>query len=320
MLNKTLIDKLNTRLLNKVFKFNGDFTTDGIPVSFDYKLELGNYRDMIRVGEITPYLEVNVTIVNFSNENAKIILTKFTNDNINDVFKHFNYLSHQLIQNIQNFLSLIDENVNVIIKNITLALPENETLTESRMDRNAIRTIVRDIVSILKQNKKGDFYLPEDISDDKHIYTFINYPVELQVELTIEHSKKIDGYVMNANYSTDDDTIEVLIRYNPNTLNSQLYNIIGELNEIIAHEMEHGLQQYYNEFDLSIKPPKHPFRYYTQESELQAQVAGFKRLAKLRKLPFEDVVREWFNTHQDIHKLKQSEQELVIDKILNYTR
>ncbi len=321
MLEKDFIDRLNTKLSNKVFKYTGELVNN-LNVSFGYKLTLDEYVDMVSVGEIVPFLKVSVTIVKFFDERSekifKLILKDFKD--INVMIESFFSFYYNFRSSIMSFLKNIDEDIRVKINNITLVLPENETLTESRMDRNAIRTIIRDIVTILKQNKKGNFYLPEDISDDRHVYSFINYPVELQIELTIEHSKKIDGFILNADYSTEDDTIEILIRYNPNTLNSQLYNIIGELNEIVAHEMEHGLQQYYNEFNLSVKAPKNPLKYYTQEFEIPAQVVGFKRLAKLRKLPFEDVVRDWFKTHQDIHKLKQSEQEIVIDKILNYKR
>ena len=40
------------------------------------------------------------------------------------------------------------------------------------------------------------------------------------------------------------------------------------------------------------------------------------RLAKLRKLPFNGVVSEWFDTHRDIHGLTENEQEIVINEIL----
>lgn len=48
---------------------------------------------------------------------------------------------------------------------------------------------------------------------------------------------------------------------------------------------------------------KDPVICYTQPKELDAQIYGFKRLSKLTKTPLMDVIRNWFETHRDIHQL-----------------
>ena len=40
-------------------------------------------------------------------------------------------------------------------------------LLEDNKQRNEIRTIVRDIVQVFKDNDDGEFYLPEDLDDEK---------------------------------------------------------------------------------------------------------------------------------------------------------
>ena len=90
-----------------------------------------------------------------------------------------------------------------------------------------------------------------------------------------------------------------------------LYSAIGELNDIVAHELEHGFQ-YVTEGKVYQEPPSDSLGYYTQPDEIKAQRVGLRRLAKLRKLPFNDVVRDWYETHKDIHKLTEDEMEKVM--------
>ena len=110
--------------------------------------------------------------------------------------------------------------------------------------------------------------------------------------------------------------VEIDIKFNPKTLRKNIYNIIGELNDIVAHELEHGFQ-YVNEGKVYQDPPSESLGYYTQPDEIRAQRVGLRRLAKLRKLPFNNIVSEWFDTHRDIHGLTENEQEIVINEILD---
>jgi hypothetical protein len=88
------------------------------------------------------------------------------------------------------------------------------------------------------------------------------------------------------------------------------------LNDIVAHELEHGFQ-YIMEGKTYKTPPSDSFGYYTQLHEVQAQRVGFRRVAKLRKLPFNDVVKDWFEDHKDIHGLNENEVDKVIQIIIN---
>ena len=184
------------------------------------------------------------------------------------------------------------------------------------IDRLAVRTVVKDIVSIIKQNEEGEFYLPEDINDEPE-YTLTRKNITFSVELTLRFNDIIGGFGVNGAYSRDEDVIEMVIEYNPNTINHQLYDLIGEINEVLTHEMVHLKQSYRGELDYEDVEGSN-LEYYTRNHEIPAQYYGFKRLSKLRKLPLEDVVREWFDTHKKTHMLNPEEVEIVIEKILNY--
>jgi hypothetical protein len=99
-----------------------------------------------------------------------------------------------------------------------------------------------------------------------------------------------------------------------------MYDIIGELNILVTHELEHGLQGYYDEFDLDVEEPKKSKKYYVQPHEIPAQIQGFRRLAKLKNIPFEDVVRDWFDNNKTFHQLKPKQLEKVIQKLLDFNK
>jgi hypothetical protein len=60
--------------------------------------------------------------------------------------------------------------------------------------------------------------------------------------------------------------------------------------------------------------------YYSQPHEIDAQVEGFKRMKKVTRRPFEELVRNWFRTHQDIHQMNPEDTKTVIDMIMTQYR
>lgn len=192
-------------------------------------------------------------------------------------------------------------------------------IVEISKRRSIIRKLVMDIVKIYKDNEEGEFYLPEDITD-QHAYIFPKLEKPLQVELTIFPDEEIENYMIDANYFDSESIIAITIVYDPEKKLNLLYRIVGELNEVIAHEIrhidQHRQKMYDIDYDEIEKIESDPLKYYTQPHELDAQVYGFKRLSKLSKKPFEQVVRNWFETHKDIHTMEKQDYDFVIDKIL----
>jgi hypothetical protein len=189
-------------------------------------------------------------------------------------------------------------------------------LFESLKINEGVRTIVRDIVKVFKTEDEGEFYLPEDISDVDSVYSFKNYV--LTVELKINSTYDVDNYKVDANYYMDDDLIEIIIDYNPNVKKRILYELIGDLNEVVRHELQHANQYYHKTHDLGGDEVEDPFEYYTQPHEIDAQVRGFKRLSKLTKQPFEVVVKNWFKKNKDIHKLSEDRVNDIIKILMDY--
>jgi hypothetical protein len=323
-----MISEKQVNLINKIasketFKYTGELI-QGVdqPADIDYKFRITGHRKMMSVGEYYDFLLLEVTITGANDPVSKLIFTPQSTDTGKAVARMFESQLYgfysRLNQEIMNYLRYFNDSeeefVRTTIDELKFDMKKPENITESRMSRVAIRTTVTDIVYKLKDGKSGEFRLPD--VDDGSEYSFINLPFGYSVDLSIEIDENMEGYEIEGDYSSEDDVIEIAILYNPKTLRRNFYNIIGKLNDMVAHELEHGFQ--YNKGErIYNDPPEDSFGYYTQPHEITAQRAGFRRVAKLRKLPYNDVVRDWFEDHKDVHGLTDDEMEKVIQIIIN---
>ena len=193
-------------------------------------------------------------------------------------------------------------------------------ILEKSEQSQLIRKIVRDIITIYKSNDDGEFYLPEDLDGEEMEYH--SPKNSISVELMLEMSDDVDDFMSTAFFVRDENIIEIKIVYNPKNKNKITYDLIGELNEIIAHELRHLYQRDTGLFDFGDEDDEEeelpPFEYYSQPEEIDAQVYGFRRMKKVTRRPFEELVRNWFKTHKEIHQLNEKEQEEIIDMILDH--
>lgn len=317
MLTEKQLNRINKLLSTRTFKFKGQIIPDlpELPrADIDYKFKIDGYRKMTSVGEEYDYALLNVVITGLNDRFSQLLFTPEDNEQGKMIARSFENRLYKFYSDLNlamtNFLRIFDGDIRTTIDSLTFDVPK--PINESRMSRLAVRTAVKDIVNILKNGKAGDFMLPNDEGDE---YQFINLPFGFSVELFIEIDNDIEKYKMNGQI-VENDVIQIIIRFNPKTLKNNFYNIIGELNEIVAHELEH-LYQYFRGEHKYKTPPNDSFKYYTQPHEVKAQRAGFRRIAKLRKLPFNDVVRDWFEDHKEIHRMNDNEVDKVIQIIIN---
>jgi hypothetical protein len=196
-----------------------------------------------------------------------------------------------------------------------------ELLSEQGRKRDVIRKVIRDIVSVFKNEEEGEFFLPEYFEDrDEMVYDFMTMGETFVIELVMEINDETPTFKVNAEIYDEDHSIKVVIQYNLENKNQILYDLIGELNEVIAHELRHIDQDIRGTYVSKSYRGKDPVKYYTQPKELDAQVFGFKRLSKLTKRPFNEVVMNWFETHRDIHQLDDKGIKTVINKLFEFER
>ena len=323
MLTEKEIDRLNGILKNKPFKYNqGVFHYDLEGENdFDFKFQLLGYKKMISVGEYYNYLKVSVTLLNFRDELSKIIFLKRGNNGefINKYFKNNMYHFNRSLSNeIRIIMKMFEPDARITIESIAVESgTEKESLKEQKMTRQPIREIVKSIVKLFKENDEGEFVLPEDLGDEEMVYAFKKIKTNFTVELVIEQNPYIKGFFVDGNLWRDDDTIEIIIEYNPEDKRKILYDLVGKVNEVLAHEIRHIIQGEKGMFDLDVPEEEDPYKYYTQPHELDALNYGFKRLSRITKKPLEVVVNDWFNTNKDIHRMNDNEVNKVVQKILD---
>jgi hypothetical protein len=170
-----------------------------------------------------------------------------------------------------------------------------------------------------KKESDGYFYLPYDIDEEADEYDFKD--IFVSVELTLEESNTVSDFLLNADFYPDEDIIVVKIVYNPEFKTKNIYNMVGELNELIAHELRHSHQKNTGLFDLDSDMDVNEekgFEYYTRPEEIDSQYYGFKRMSKITKKPFDELVKSWFKKYKDIHQMNDSETEETIRMILNH--
>ena len=187
--------------------------------------------------------------------------------------------------------------------------------------RSTIRRMVMDVVKVFKDNDEGEFYLPEYFDEDELLYEVPELNTTTNIELIININTDIRGFKINAEYYPEDDTIALIIEYNPKNKRVIMYELVGSLNETLAHELRHLTQNITGTYDLNKdEEDETPYEYYTKDEELDAQLSGFRRLAKLTKKPIKTIAKNWFDKNKDIHNLTDEEVVDVISKVLNFKR
>jgi len=90
---------------------------------------------------------------------------------------------------------------------------------------------------------------------------------------------------------------------------------------VTAHEIEHIYQNAWERPDDEIdpfenNPDERPTgkEYYKQPHEVPAELAGFRRINRLRKEPIEKTIRDWFNRNKNVHQLNDED----IDELTEY--
>lgn len=324
MLTKKEIDRLNGILKNKIFKYSKGLFDYDLPGEndFDFKFQILGYKQMISVGEYYDYLKVSVTILNFRDVLSQNIFLRIgkNGDFFNKYFKENMYFFRiNLREEIRVIMSMFEPDVRISIENIQIDdNGEKESLLEQKMTRQPVREIVKSIIKIFKSYDEGDFVLPEDLNDEEMVYDFKKINTSFSIELKIEINENIETFIVDGNYWGDDETIEIIIEYNPEVKNKILYNLIGRLNEVVSHELRHIIQKEKGMFDLDVPEEKDPYKYYTQPHELDALKYGFKRMAKISKTPLEVVIKNWLDSHREIHRLNNDEMNKLLNKIIEF--
>ena len=192
-------------------------------------------------------------------------------------------------------------------------------IVESSVTDAPVRQIVRSLVNIIKTKETGMYYLPEDLGDSDDVeYNFKNIPY-FSVEFDYTENYNIDDeYLINAVLFNEDFTISIKLIINPKFYPQSMYDIIADLNDVLAHEIEHIYQLSWErpEDEMDVYSNREHERpqgkdYYLQSHEIPAQFKGLRRINKLRKEKMSKTIRDWFKRNQSVHNLSDNDIEEI---------
>ena len=301
-----------------------------IDCNLTVKVKLTGIKPMISVGDWKDFIEYTLILEDVDDNHLKSIYgyifasVKTQDYIISNTDTKFYSITTQVNNLLRNFLIYfgVDNYVTCtrIIDKITNIDPKymTESIISEGKYGSVVRKVVKDILNVFKYQKEGEYTLPEDISadDDDMVYDFtqLNSPFTVNVEMSL--NDEIETVDVDGEYYDEEDTIVIRIESNPNLDRETLEELHFELNELVAHELQHLIQR-----DSGYKFPKRvtkkSLKYYMQPHELDAQITGFKRRAQKERKPFEEVVRTWFDRNHSKHQLNQKEMDMVINKILD---
>ena len=155
----------------------------------------------------------------------------------------------------------------------------NDMLQEDKVSRKNVRELIRDIIFKIKP----DIHAPQTLN-----YEGLDpgFGSEFDLEIVINKGVDLDEntlkpYDLEGYWDDDTNSIEIFLNVDSDANNSIFYELIGDLNDMIYHELRHK-KQYEDGYESSNRVIKKPETYYTQPHEIDAQIVGLKRKAKLQ--------------------------------------
>jgi len=228
-----------------------------------------------------------------------------------------------------------DENPNTIVEELVFQIKEHlkergkllleGIIVERNVTDAPVREIVRTLTFLIKDKKLGTTNLPEEITNGEEFeYDFKNIP-PFSIEFNLDMNVNLkDDYIISS-YTVDDGyTIIIDLIINPKSFPQSLYDIIADLNDNVAHEIEHIYQEDWKRPEEERDPyigreDERPEgkEYYMQPHEIPAELRGFKRVNKLRNEPIEKTIKDWFNRNRSVHNLEDLDIEELTDYLTN---
>lgn len=320
------INIINRYLSDRVIKvYTFPFGDHSSPLETNIKLEVTGIKNYFTMGIERPHLEYTLYILptsELSDSYFSALGNVYGNDiKITTTSKEYSEIIWVANLKLSDFVKYFgDEILSICTRVINLVKPKkiNESIIGESFLDNPTRTIVRDIITIFKKSKTGEFGLPEDLNNDEMVYDFPKIGDDFSILLELSQNENVETFEVESGFYNDeeyDNLIYVSIISNPSVGNEILQDLIGELNEVVSHELVHIRQ-----FSKGREPsdePEDSLEYYSQEHELEAQRKGFKRRSKGDRIGYEETIRDWFKKYPHKHKLNPEQIEYVIKRILS---
>ena len=205
---------------------------------------------------------------------------------------------------------------NDLIKKIKSRKSLNET--KISYDVGTLK-IVEDIIDTIEENieKQGTFvfFLPEDLPNTDYLYSVEGSEFNLELNLILDN--EVEEPFVDAGFYPEEESLEIIIKLNPNDFEIDKKTLFIKLVEYIRHEFQHHGQLLRDELPLTDDDITDPYQYYSQEHELDALAQGLRLRAEYENRPIEDVILDSLKDNQKTYGLKDEDLTDLSQKILD---
>lgn len=177
-----------------------------------------------------------------------------------------------------------------------------DILHESRYDGLTTKLTRELIDSIKSKDKRGEIYFEFPVKKRISIdgLSDLDYTPELTLMYYIKYNKNFKmGFDVYG--QADDETIQLSMTINPNSLPGIYSEIVPILKDAIRHEIEHVAQNLLSRpsSERFEKIPKDDFfKYLTAKHEVPAFVRGLYKQAKTRRVPLSKMFDKFFTDYK----------------------
>ena len=319
---QAIIDRVNRFFEGHTFEIYYLQDGDGeYPTPTNIKVEITGVREYISMGDKKDYVTLTLYILpssELSDAHNSIMSGYFGRETKIETYdagpyQNLVWVTQGKVDEILKYFSLPSSMITKVVNEVEPKKMNESLIVEGELDK-LTRKLVQDVVQFFKHQRKGEFGLPEDLGGDEMVYTYPGFE-GFSIFLDLQLSDDVETVDVDGELYYGDDLMCLTIISNPNAGYTILDELTKELNEVIRHELEH-IRQHEQGYKFPNKEPKSPEKYYTQQHELEAQRAGFNKRAKSEKADFETLVRNWFSKNPHKHNLNPTQQEKVIQKII----
>ena len=135
------------------------------------------------------------------------------------------------------------------------------------------------------------------------------YYYDLTFTLVPAGVKKLGPLPYTINAAGDEDSVEIIIAYNPESFPKAYNDLIAELKDTLRHELEH-VSQANQGWEFIKNADNLPFyKYLTLPYEIPAFIKGIYKRAKVKKINLQQAIGEFFNDYSA--ELSDKQEEFV---------
>ena len=150
-----------------------------LEIPTNVKVKLTGVKHYIEMGTSKPFVQLTVYILPTNKKSDRfnsVLSAHFGRETEITTYDNNNYLNlawviNHKVSDLLKYFSLPGAILTKVVNEVEPMKLNESLIKEARFD-NTVRTVVKDVISLFKHQRSGEFGLPEDLRDDELTYKF----------------------------------------------------------------------------------------------------------------------------------------------------